>query len=241
MKNTDKDERLTETQVMQQLTDPVDYSDKKEENTFTETRVLEELTDPDCKKSSHKEPEEKPEKPHSALNELFSFVIDLIVCMAIILVVTNFVVRPVQVSGDSMYPTLKDKSFGVSDVLGYNLNGIERFDVAIIYLPEKDEYLVKRVIGLPGETVSYSNGQLYINNEPVEEPFLDQSYVESYGDYFMSDVAPITLGEDEYYCLGDNRPASSDSRYYGPFKKENIRSKGIFIFWPFSKFGAQTW
>ena len=77
--------------------------------------------------------------------------------------------------------------------------------------------------------------------EMMDEPFLDQAYVESCGQYFMSDVSDITLGDDEYYCLGDNRPASSDSRYYGPFKKENIRSKGVLILWPFADFGLHTW
>jgi len=140
-----------------------------------------------------------------------------------------------------MYPELSDTSVGFSNVVGYNISGLKRFDIVIIYVAEKDEYLVKRVIGLPGETVSYKDGKLYINGEYVKEDFLDQTYVSSYNGTFMADVSPITIGDDEYYCLGDNRPHSSDSRYYGPFKKENIKSKGIFIFWPFSNFGVETW
>lgn len=221
--NENEDKKLTETQVIERLTNPELY--EKEE-------AVEE-------KKSQKQ--EEPESKNSAGKEVLLFIKDLAICMIIVLLVTNFVIRPVQVKGNSMYPTLQDNSIGVSNTLGYHVSSLERFDIVIIYVPEKSEYLVKRVIGLPGETVSYSNGQLYINDEAVEETFLDQSYVESYGSAFMSDVAPITLGEDEYYCLGDNRPHSSDSRVYGPFKKENIKSKGVFILWPLSEFGVQTW
>ncbi len=229
--------------------DPSDYEDITEEiQTVSETQMIESLTDPDYedkKKYSHKPdnnpPVKKKKKKNSAGHEVLSFIMDLVICMAVVLVVTNYVVTPVQVKGSSMYPTLEDSSLGFSDIIGYRISGIKRFDVVVVYLEEKNEYLVKRVVGLPGETVSYKDGQLYINGEAVDEPFFDEDYKDSYGSAFMSDVDPITLGDDEYYCLGDNRPHSSDSRYYGPFKKKDIRSKGIFIYWPFSDFGVKTW
>lgn len=227
MENKDK-KKLTETQLIERL----EYRNVEKEEKEEEEPVTRQPSTPT--------PPQEPSSP-TATSEVFSFVKDLIVCIVAVFLVTNFIVRPVQVEGNSMYPTLHDKSIGVSNTLGYHISKIERFDIVIIYVPEKNEYLVKRVIGLPGETVSYSNGQLYINGEQMDEPFLNQAYVEEYGATWMSDVSEITLGEDEYYCLGDNRPHSSDSRYYGPFKKENIRSKGIFIVWPFSDFGAQTW
>lgn len=220
---------------------------KNEETTkFSETQIYERLTNPEITKEKQKnaKPKEEPtqkKKEPSASSEVFSFLKDLIICMVSVFIITNFIVRPVQVKGNSMYPTLHDESIGFSDTLGYHIGEIERFDIVIVYIEEKNEYIVKRVIGLPGETVSYLNGNLYINGEYVEEDFLDTSYVESYGEGWMSDVSEITLGDDEYYCLGDNRPHSSDSRYYGPFKKEQIKSKGIFIIWPFTYFGVQTW
>lgn len=223
MKEIDENKKLTETQVIERLTNPELYDEEKKEE------------EPVKEKKDEKEPK------NSAGNEVLSFIKELAICMIVVLLITNFVIRPVQVKGNSMYPTLEDNSIGVSNTLGANIGTIERFDVVIIYMPDKNEYLVKRVVGLPGETVSYYNGQLYINGEAMEETFLDQAYVESYGSAFMTDVEPVTLGDDEYYCLGDNRPHSSDSRVYGPFKKENIKSKGIFIFWPFSDFGAETW
>lgn len=252
MKKEDKEEKLTETQVIEKLTDPDDFEERKQDREdvshFSETQVIERLTDPDPvhepikrDKDDEQGSDENEKAKNSAGGEVLSFIRDLIICMAIVLVITNFIARPVQVKGSSMYPTLNDNARGFSNVLGYKISGLKRFDIAIIYLPEKDEYLVKRVIGLPGETVSYSNGQLYINGEEVDEPFLNEQYAESYGSAFMEDVPPTKLGKDEYYCLGDNRPHSSDSRYYGPFKKKNIISKGIFIMWPFSQFGVETW
>ncbi len=75
----------------------------------------------------------------------------------------------------------------------------------------------------------------------MDEPFLNADYTSQWGDEFMSDVEPITLGEDEYYCLGDNRPNSRDSRYYGPFTNSQIIAKGALILWPFSDFGVKSW
>jgi signal peptidase I len=173
--------------------------------------------------------------------ELLSFLGEIVIIMVVIFVVMHYIVRPIEVIGSSMYPTLEDKEYGISNVIGTKLNHIERFDIVIVYIEEKDEYIVKRVIGMPGETVSYSDGQLYINGEPMDEPFLDEDYVASYNGSFMTDVEPITLGDDEYYCLGDNRPHSTDSRYYGPFKKENIIAKGVLVIYPFDKAGLQTW
>ena len=173
--------------------------------------------------------------------DMAGFLKDLLISVLIVLFIVKVIARPVQVIGSSMYPTLQNGELGFSNVIGTKMGHIKRFDVVIIYLEEKKEYLVKRVIGLPGETVSCKDGQLYINGEAVDEPFLDQAYVAQYGDSFMSDVEEITLGDDEYYCLGDNRPHSTDSRYYGPFKKSDIVAKGILVFWPLKKMGVHTW
>ncbi len=229
---------FSETQVFEALTDEGRLK-RDEAESLSETRAMERMTDPvPAVKTEKAEPEKKG---NSAVKEILLFARDLVICMSIVLVLVNYVIRPVQVKGTSMYPTLKDKAIGLSNLLGYNMDGINRFDIVIIYLENKDEYLVKRAIGLPGETVSYQDGVLHINGEPVEEPFLNSEYRDSYGGRFMSDVSEITLADDEYYCLGDNRPASSDSRFYGPFAKDQIISKGVFILFPFTEFGVKTW
>ncbi len=181
------------------------------------------------------------ENKPSLMKEIFSFLRDVIISLIIGLLLIHFVIRPVQVEGSSMYPTLQNRAIGVSNLLGYRMDGIKRFDIVIIYEEESDKYLVKRAIGLPGETISFKNGKLYINGEKTPEDFLNSSYKDSYNGVFTDDMEEITLGEDEYFCMGDNRPHSTDSRYYGPFKRDKIISKGIMILYPLNQFGPRNW
>ena len=208
-----------------------------EKEEITETKI-ENQTGEKAEKQTGNQTEEKQE---TFWEEAWDFIKTLLISMAVVFLLSQFVVRPIRVKGSSMYPTLESNSLGIANVYSVRANNIQRFDIAIIYLSDKKEYLVKRVIGLPGETVQYSDGTLYIDGTAVNEPFFDEEYVKSFGNGFMSDVAPVTLGTDEYYCLGDNRPASRDSRYYGPFRRETILAKGAFIFFPFRNFGVKSW
>lgn len=173
-------------------------------------------------------------------SEVFDYCKTLVQTFFAVYIIVNFFIVPVQVEGNSMYPTLKDDSIGVSNKIGYSLMGISRFDIVVISLDNK--YLVKRVIGLPGETIAYKDDVLYVNGNPIEEPFLDAEYKknETTG-LFTSNLEEFKLGSDEYYCMGDNRPHSRDSRYYGPFHKEQFVSKGVMILYPFSNIGIKSW
>lgn len=168
---------------------------------------------------------------------LFTAITTIVIC----LLLTEYLIMPIRVNGTSMYPTLDNKSIGFSNIIGRKINGLKRFDIVIVYLEEKDEKIVKRIIGMPNETISYIDGILYVDENPVEEYFLDKNYIKqqlslSYHDYFTEDFT-YQLGDDEYFCLGDNRLVSADSRIYGPFLSDEILSKDIFIIFPFSKFG----
>ncbi len=167
-------------------------------------------------------------------------VITMVVIYIIInLVIVQFFFRPFRVEGESMHPNLESHELGFSNVFSYRKNKAQRFDIVIVFRPETKQHLVKRVIGLPGETVRYEYDKLYINDEYVEEPFLDKDYMELITNDrnidFTSDFGPVVLGDDEYYLLGDNRPRSSDSRIYGPFKEEQLKSKNGFVFYPFNR------
>ncbi len=111
---------------------------------------------------------------------------------------------------------------------------VNRYDVVIIYNEERGEYWVKRVIGLPGDTVESKKDILYINDKPVEQQFLDQSYVQSMQKegQFTSDFEKVTLQEGEYWLMGDNRPRSEDSRIHGPFKESELVGKDVMILYP---------
>lgn len=170
--------------------------------------------------------------------ELLDLLKTFIICFIAVFLLTTFVVKPVRIDGRSMYPTLEDGEVGLMNVFSAKFTDIDRFDVVVAYNEESGENWVKRVIGLPGDTVYAKDDVVYVNGLPIEEPYLDTDYVNQIrerGDYFTQDFDKITLGEDEYFLMGDNRVVSYDSRRVGPFKRDDIKGKGIFILYPFDK------
>jgi len=175
------------------------------------------------------------------LDDIVDIAVTCLVTFVVALIITTFFLSPFRIDGTSMYPTISDNAVGVSSIIDRRINGIQRFDIVIIKLND-EENLVKRVIGLPGETIRYVNDVLYVNDVMIPEDFLVEEYVEYQKELhnrknFTNNVGEVTLAKDEYYCLGDNRLVSLDSRMYGPFKVDQIFSKGAFIIFPFSNFG----
>lgn len=174
-------------------------------------------------------------------DDIVDTIVTCVVSVVICLFFVNFVFMPVRVDGSSMYPQLKNNQIGFANVLKKNTSEIQRFDIVVIYQADKDENLVKRVIGLPNETVTFIGDHLYINHQLVKQDFLDENYVaqqiqHSFTGNFTDDFE-IQLKDDEYFCLGDNRLVSLDSRYYGPFHLDEIKANGVFILFPFADFG----
>lgn len=163
-------------------------------------------------------------------NELLQWLQTIALAFVITLIFYNFIFIPCKVEGTSMYPTLENGDFGCSFILSRN-TGINRFDTVVIKTDSK--LLVKRVIGLPNETIEYKDNKLYINNEYIEESFLSSFNV-------FTDDFSYKLNDDEYYCLGDNRMVSRDSRYYGPFSYKQIIASHILVIYPFSNFGVKS-
>ena len=158
--------------------------------------------------------------------ELFKTIIESLI---IVFILIHFVLLPCMVQGSSMYPYLHNGDYGFSFIIKKNIK-INRFDVAVIDVKSDDsKLLVKRIIGLPGEKIAFIDNQLYVNGEYVEEPFLEEGVITR--DF------EVNLKDDEYFCMGDNREVSRDSRSYGPFVKEKILSTGLFVIYPFSDFG----
>lgn len=170
-------------------------------------------------------------KQPSLIKEFFKSVITSLV---FVLVLTNFVVKPIKVNGSSMYPTLKDQSLGFANILSYQLFGVDRFDVVIVYVEALDEYLVKRVIALPNEVVEMKDDMLYVDGVLIDQSFLNQDYLKEFNQ-FTTGFGPLKIGENEVFLLGDNRPYSSDSRVFGAFNLEDVIAKDTYIFYPLNE------
>ena len=169
---------------------------------------------------------------------LKDFIIQFTIMLIAAILITQFIFYPVRVDGSSMYPSLEDHEIGFSNILSLKMGGVERFDVVVVALENPNKSIVKRVIGLPGETVEVKDEVLYINGVVTEQPFLDTEYVNNYirdNKHFTIDIPAFVVPEGTYYALGDNRPRSSDSRDYGPFEHGQIKSKSVFIFYPLNK------
>lgn len=183
--------------------------------------------------------EEKKTLGKKILDEVIDIAKIFIICFVVIYLLTNFIAKPIRVEGSSMYPTLKDGELGITNVFGVKFQSVDRYDVAIIYNEERKEHWVKRVIGLPNDVVEAKDDILYINGEAVDQSFLDASYVnemkQNCNCNFTSDFGPITLGDDEYWLMGDNRVRSEDSRVHGPFKEEELVGKDVVILFPFDE------
>ena len=152
-------------------------------------------------------------------------VIPYIVIVVVVVLIRTFIITPVRVDGDSMKNTLKNGDI----LLLYKLSSIDRFDIIILDEEKDNEKIIKRVIGLPGETVAIKKGKIYINDKVIDDEY-------AYGE--TSDYNKVTLRDDEYFILGDNRLISKDSRYFGPIKDNEIKGKIVFRLFPFTKIGT---
>ena len=177
------------------------------------------------------------------LDQLKELIVSIVIAFVVVIVVTQFIFIPVKVVGPSMEPTLHNKNLGFSNVFKMKTSEIERFDIVVIEVKEQHKNLVKRVIGLPGDTIYYERDRLYVNGQVVEEPFLDPEFMEEQKILKGSQLftlkmeTPVLVPEGEYFVMGDNRLNSSDSRDsdYGTFKKSDFRSKSIYVYYPFNE------
>ena len=207
------------------------------------------------KKSNKSELRYNEDDDRTLLEDILGFVKVFVVSAIVILLFVNFVAHPVRVDGKSMYPTLKDGEFGFTNVGGVLLNGVERGDFVVVTMEEDGQktHWVKRVIGLPGDTVTCVNDVVFINGKVLDEtqyidPDYRQSCVDKFG-YFnkvpnedntdVKDFDEVKLDNDEYFVMGDNRPYSKDSRYVGPVKKSQLFAKNMLVLLPFSDMGVK--
>ena len=152
-----------------------------------------------------------------------------IMIIIVVVLIRTFIVTPVIVVGDSMVPTLKNKQILLLDKMKYAFKNIERYDIVVIKVGKSE--IIKRVIGLPGETVEYLDNKLYINGHEV-----DNDYNYATDDFTLSDICNCeTIPKDKYLVLGDNRSVSSDSRIIGLIDKKDIEGQTKISLWPMKK------
>ena len=148
-----------------------------------------------------------------------------IIIIIVVLLIRAYFITPIKVNGTSMYPTLEPNQIMILNKIGLN-KGIDRWDIVVV--KEEKKYIIKRVIALPGESVAYIDGKLYINKKELED---------NYSLSKTNDFNEIYLKEDEYFVMGDNRSVSADSRLIGPVSKDQIIGKTSLVIFPFSKIG----
>ena len=155
------------------------------------------------------------------IKELVPYVIIVVV----VITIRTFLATPIIVKGESMVPTLDGGE--VMILKKYDKN-YKRFDIVVVSKNVEGDNLIKRVIGLPGETVRYKDNMLYINDKIIED---------NYAHGITNNFQEVTLGKDEYFLMGDNREISLDSRIIGPIKKSDIEGTVGIILYPFNKIG----
>lgn len=164
-----------------------------------------------------------------SIKVIFKELLPYVLIVIVVLFIKMYIVSPIRVNGESMYSTLHDGDIMLLDEASYRFSDIERFDIVVIKY--NDEYLIKRVIGLPGEIVSCKDNTIYIDGKKVKENFKHAK---------TSDFDDVKISDDEYFVLGDNRVNSIDSRMIGNIKKDLIKGKSSFTLFPFSRFGKKN-
>ena len=179
-------------------------------------------------------------KKNKKIRELFGGVAYIVVLVCIVHLTVTYVGQRTVVAGDSMLNTLHDKDNLIIDKVSYRFRDPERYEIIVFpYRHAEETFYIKRIIGLPGETVQIKEGYVYINDKKLEETF-GREVIRA--DRYGQAAEPITLGEDEYFVLGDNRNESADSREtsVGILKREDLIGRAWVRIWPLDSFGVLT-
>src|SRR6202790_5865529 len=185
--------------------------------------------------SSHSGPTQPPEiVPSPQLRrELRGWTRDLAVALGLALVIIIFLYQPVKVEGTSMAPLLSDQERIFINKFVYRFEPIGRGDVVLFWHPlDRSKSFIKRVVGLPEDTVEIRDGSVFVNGKALSEPYVPPESVD------LGTLAPLRVPDGEYFVMGDHRTSSNDSRIFGPVPRKFICGKAVFAYWPVDHFGS---
>jgi signal peptidase I len=181
-------------------------------------------------------------KEKKSKNESWEWIKALLIAFGLAALIRVFLFTPIVVDGISMMPTLEDGDRMIVNKIGYTIGEPDRFDIVVFHAPEQKDY-IKRIIGLPGDKVEYRDDILYINGEPLEEPYLNQYKEEVADSPFTEDFTlegklnSEVVPKDHVFVLGDNRRKSKDSRHIGVVPIDEIIGSTKIVLWPLKDFG----
>lgn len=169
------------------------------------------------------------------LKRLGVFFLDIlevvVLAVGIFLIVYLLILRPHKIKGTSMSPNFPDGEYLLTEKVNYYLHDPKRGDVVVFKPPVSDDEYIKRVIGLPGETVSVKNGHIYLNGQLLKEDYIADTVITDAG-AFLEEGQEYKVPNNMYFVVGDNRPHSSDSRAWGPVTKSSMTGRAWVIYWP---------
>jgi signal peptidase I len=158
---------------------------------------------------------------------------DLLIAIGLALVIIVFLYQPVKVEGTSMAPLLSDQERIFINKFVYRFEPIDRGDVVVFWYPlDHSKSFIKRVIGLPGETIEIRRGVVYVNGQTIPEPYVPPQYAD------VTDYGPTRVPQGCYFVMGDHRISSNDSRVFGPVANQFIYGRAVFAYWPVDHFGS---
>lgn len=158
---------------------------------------------------------------------------DLLIAVAASFVIITFVYQPVHVEGTSMQPELRDQDRLFINKFVYHFENISRGDVVVFHYPQNPSVsYIKRVIALPGDSLSIEDGQVYVNGKAIAEPYVPKRYRDD------RSMPEVVIPPNDYFVMGDHRSISSDSRDFGPVPRNLIYGKAAFVYWPADNMGV---
>lgn len=173
-------------------------------------------------------------------SHIIDFIQTLVVFGAIFSLIYLFVAQFHKVSGQSMFPTMHNADFLITEKITYRFGDPKRGQIVVLKNPKDDtQDFIKRIIGLPGDTIKIEKSSIFLNGGLLSEPYLPEN-TPTRGESYLQEGNIITVPENKYFVIGDNREHSSDSREFGPVAREKLIGRGLFRYWPPNRIGQLT-